>query len=112
YTGSMKFYEVAPMRIVRANQATFTYSSSEKLAIGTLVRIPVGKQRLTGLVMKEVSKASYDTKEVATIIESTPLPVALVSLAEWLSTYYQTHPATVLQTLLPRGLTTTRRVQK
>ena len=108
----MKFYEVAPTRIVRADQATFTYQSESPLLVGQLVTIPVGKQLRDGLVVKEVSKPAYETKAVASVIEELPLPEALVSLAIWLAEYYRTPLATVLQTLLPRGLNTSRRAQK
>lgn len=107
----MKFYEVAPTKIVRAGTSVLTYASEQPLAIGHLVTIPVGKQTLTGLVMREVSRPSYDTKAVTSAIEETPLPHAFVELAEWIGTYYHTPLATVLQTLLPRGLTTKRRAK-
>ncbi len=105
----MKFYEVAPTKIVRSGVSAFTYQSEEPLSIGQLVTIPVGKQTLNGLVVKEVSKPTYETKPVSSIIEPRPLPAPLVRLALWLSEYYRTPFATVLQTVLPRGLTTKRR---
>ncbi|MES2630843.1 MAG: primosomal protein N' [Patescibacteria group bacterium] len=108
----MKFYEVAPMRIVRADQATFTYESEAPLKVGTLVTIGIGKQSSNGVVVKEVSKPKYDTKPVLEVIEDTPLPESLISLSLWLAEYYRTPLATVLQTVLPRGLTTKRRVQE
>ncbi len=108
----MKFYEVAPTRIVRADQGTFTYQSETPLRIGQLVTIPVGKQQREGLVVKEVAKPTYDTKEITAIIEDSPLPESLVSLSLWLADYYRTPLATVLQTVLPHGLTTARRSQK
>lgn len=105
----MKFYEVAPTKIVRSESATFTYASNDTIAIGQLVTIPVGKQTLNGLVIKEVTKPSYDTKMIDTIIEPVPLPKPLIDLSLWMADYYRTPLATVLQTVLPRGLTTKRR---
>ena len=105
----MWFYEVAPTKIVRSGSATFTYTSGEQLSPGTLVTIPVGKQTLNGVVIKEVPKPSYDTKEISSLIEPTPLPAPLIELSLWLAEYYRTPLATVLQTVLPRGLTTKRR---
>ncbi len=105
----MWFYEVAPTKIVRSGVAAFTYHASEKLSIGQLVTIPVGKQTLNGLILKEVSKPSYETKEITSLIEPIPLPIPLIELSLWLSDYYRTPFATVLQTVLPRGLTTKRR---
>ncbi len=105
----MWFYEVAPTKIIRAGTDVLTYHANEKLAVGNLVTIPVGKQTINGLVMRQVAKPSYDTKPITTLIEPTPLPESLVALSRWIAEYYRTPLATVLQTLLPRGLTTKRR---
>jgi primosomal protein N' (replication factor Y) len=107
----MKYYEVAPTRIVRSDQAVFTYESEAPLQVGLLVTIPIGKQSSIGVVVKEVSKPAYATKPIGDAIEDLPLPESLVGLSLWLAEYYRTPLATVLQTVLPRGLTTKRRTQ-
>lgn len=107
----MHYYEVAPNQIIRANSAFFTYSSSEQLAVGQIVSIEVGKKSLIGVVLRQTAKPIYDTKPITSSIEEAPLPEPLVSLALWLSQYYATHLATVLQTILPRGLQKTRRAR-
>lgn len=108
----MRYFEVAPLKIVRANSGIFTYHSEKNAIPGHLVTIPVGKKELQGLVVRQVQKPSYETKELGEIIEETPLPEALVKTALWLSEYYTTHLATVLQTVLPRGLVKKRRTVK
>lgn len=108
----MHYYEVAPNQIVRANSASFTYASDTALPIGALVAIEVGKKSLIGVILRSVKKPSYDTKLISTVIEDRPLPEQLVKLAQWLSAYYATHLATVLQTILPRGLQKSRRERK
>ncbi len=108
----MHYYEVAPTQIIRLTSATFTYASPLVLPIGQIIVIEVGKKRMTGVVIKQVNKPKYDTKEIVSIIEDTPLPQQLVSLALWMSTYYATHLATVAQSLLPRGIQTKRRKLK
>lgn len=108
----MYFYEVAPTKIIRAGSATFTYASEEKLAAGLLVTVPVGKQTLTGLVIKEVSKPKYETKPITSQIEPEAIPKPLLETILWIAEYYRTPLATVLQTALPRGLTTKRRALK
>jgi len=105
----MKFYEVAPTKIVRSGVGVFTYHSLEVLSIGALVTIPVGKQTLNGLVIREVPKPPYETKVVTSLIEKLPLPASLIELSLWLAEYYRTPLATVLQTVLPQGLTKKRR---
>jgi len=105
----MHYYEVAPSQIVRAGNSTFTYASETDWAIGQLVTIPVGKKTMVGIICKKVPKPIYETKAILSVIEPTPIPQPLVQLATWLSGYYVTPLATVLQTLLPRGLQKKRR---
>jgi primosomal protein N' (replication factor Y) len=108
----MHYYEVAPNQIVRTESMSFTYASKTPLPIGQLVIIEVGKKQLVGVIFSEVAKPSYVTKEITSIIEGRPLPLPLLELAKWLSGYYTSHLATVLQTLLPRGLQKSRRARQ
>jgi len=112
YNDGMYYYEVAPTRIIRAGSSTFTYSSDEKLAVGQIVMIEVGKKQRIGLVMSEGKKPEYATKPISSVLEATPLPGALVGLSSWLSEYYRTPLATTLQTVLPRGIDKKRRPRK
>lgn len=105
----MRYYEVAPTRIVRNSSDTFTYASDQSIEVGQLVTIEVGKQLLVGLVIKAVARPSYATKPITSLLDVPPLPSALVVLASWMNTYYSTHLATVLQTILPRGIQKKRR---
>ena len=107
----MHYYEIAPTAIIRSTSAWFTYHSVDPLAIGSLVTISVGKKILPAVVLHEVSKPSYDTKPIESLIEPLPLPTPLVATARWMSDYYTTHLATTLQTILPRGITKNRRKQ-
>lgn len=108
----MYYYEVAPIKIVRAGAAVFTYHFEAQLNPGTIVKVPVGTQSVTGVVMQEVSKPEFSTKALDSVLEKQPLPPALLSTAEWIAHYYATPLATVWQTILPRGLDKNRRKQQ
>ena len=108
----MHYYEVAPNQVVRMESAFFTYASEQLLSIGQLVTIEVGKKTLVGVVLRAAKKPAYETKQIITTIEETPLPLPLVQLAFWLSQYYTTHLGIVLQTILPSGILKNRREQK
>ena len=109
YNIAMNYFEVAPTSIVRPGTDTFTYASDETLPIGTIVTIPVGKKNLVGIVMGQTTKPSYSLKSPTSIVDTTPLPIELLQSLEWLSNYYYTPLATVLQSALPRGITKRRR---
>ena len=104
----MHFYLVAPT--VRAHtQGFFTYHASEKLAVGTVVLVEIGKRESVGVVIQKISKPDFKTKEIIKIIEKKPIPEQILDLADWLHQYYGSPIASVWQTLLPRGLQKKRR---
>ena len=105
----MYYYEVAPTKVVRAGSDTFTYHSPSPLAAGLLVLVPVGKTSLVGIVVKKTHKPTYTTRPITATVDDTPLPAPLLKTALWMSQYYATPLATVLQTILPRGLNKKRR---
>ncbi|NCU38179.1 primosomal protein N' [Candidatus Saccharibacteria bacterium] len=108
----MQYFEVAPTKIIRATSAVFTYCSDMPgIAIGSLVKIPVGTREHIGLVVRIVDKPAYPTKPILSTLPYMPIPSALVTTTLWMSQYYAAHLATVLQTVLPRGLDVTRRAQ-
>lgn len=108
----MFYYEVAPTKIVRSGSDTFTYHSATRLQPGHIVAIPVGKQTLIGIIISEVTKPVYQTREISSQIYMNPLPRPLLDTAIWMTSYYATPLALVLQTILPQGITKKRRPPK
>ena len=74
----MHFYLVSPIKIVRSNAESFTYSSEEKLTPGMIVLIEVGKKQMCGVVMQEVREPEFATKPIIKIVEQYPLPLPLI----------------------------------
>jgi primosomal protein N' (replication factor Y) len=105
----MHYYEVAPNQIIRADSTFFTYSYDSLLQIGQIVLIEIGKKQIVGIVLNKAPKPSFPTKKIILVIEKNPLPSQLVDLAQWLSNYYVSPFATVLQTILPKGIQKNRR---
>ena len=105
----MHYYEVGLTRIVRQDHQTFTYESEGPLSIGQLVLVDIGKKQHLGIIVSSTKKPNYATKPIVSILDMPPLPAPLLQTALWISAYYATHLALVLQTVLPRGLTKKRR---
>jgi primosomal protein N' (replication factor Y) len=105
----MHYYEVAPNQIVRPGHDVFTYHSDNALRDGQIITIEVGKRQMIGVIIHSVSKPMYVTKPIGSTIEEAAVPKQLINLSIWLSKYYATPLALVLQTLLPSGLQKTRR---
>ena len=71
------YYEVIPSRLFRADAGILTYSSDQPLSPGQLVTIPIGKSTALGLVLRKVTKLSFDPKKlkpITTILDFPPLP--------------------------------------
>jgi len=104
---------VAPTTVVRTTEHAYTYHTDTPLAIGTLVRLSVGKKLTNGVVLSEVpTKPAFTTKAIGAVLIGQPLPKPLLVMAQWLSEYYATHMANTLQTILPSGLNKQRREHK
>ncbi|MEO5949251.1 MAG: hypothetical protein ABIP74_02520, partial [Candidatus Saccharimonas sp.] len=73
----MNYFEVAPLRVVRGVQHTYTYQSTDELSVGQLVVIPLGKQSCVGLVVTVVTKPQYDTRQILESLIVAPLPEPL-----------------------------------
>jgi primosomal protein N' (replication factor Y) len=74
--------------------------------------IEVGQKQVTGLILEVTEKPSYKTKNIIASINQQPMPTQLINLAFWLSNYYSTHLASVIQIMLPRGLQRQRKNQE
>ena len=106
----MHYYLVTPLKIIHGSRAELTYESTTAIATGTIVLVPVGKVSVPGIIIKSVHRPSFTTRPIIGAVDSTALPIALLHLARWMSEYYATHPVTVWQTLLPRGVSKKRRL--
>ncbi|MGB2786769.1 MAG: primosomal protein N' [Candidatus Saccharimonadaceae bacterium] len=105
----MHYYEVAVSQIIRQDKDSYTYAHESLLADGTIVRVEIGKKQYDGVILRETNKPTYAVKPIQDVLHDTPLPHELLETTEWISQYYSTHLAIVLQTILPRGLSKTRR---
>lgn len=92
----------------RAITKPFTYKVPETfrgcLEIGHEVRIPFGKQLLTGFVIAPNYNGIPDAKEIIEITSSTPLvSQELIALAKWLGERYIATLWESIRTVLPAG---------
>ena len=105
----MRYYEIAPIKIIRTNSDVFTYNFDGDLENGTIVEIPIGKKTVVGVVYKKVAEPSFKTRTIESIVSQKPLPAHLLKLSLWMQNYYQTPLAQILGSILPSGITKTRR---
>lgn len=107
----MKYWEIAPIKIVRDGAEFFTYFSYEEVSRGDIVEIPVGSKKMIGVVWREVEKPDFETKEISRII-SRNLPEHILRSAEWMRDFYATPLPQILSGILPAGISKNRRISK
>lgn len=107
----MHYYNVAPTIIIRDSSSSFTYGSDEPIAIGAVVKIPVGSRNLYGIVVKKTNKPSFDVKQIEAIVYAQPIPQQVIATAQWISRYYRCHTSAAYGLLLPRGVAKQRRAR-
>ena len=105
----MNYYLIAPAKTFHNSDSLLTYESEQKLSIGQIVTIPLGKQTAIGIVIQKCDKPEFETKAITNILYEEPLPLKLTKALSWLSSYYRAPMSSVIQAALPRGITKKRR---
>lgn len=105
----MNYYLIAPAKSFHQSENLLTYESDLNLGRGHIVEIPFGRQSAIGIIVKKTTKPDFNTKPIAKVLYDTPLPNHLVKAMLWLADYYRCPLSSVVQSILPRGITKTRR---
>lgn len=80
-----------------------TYSSPDKLAVGTVVKAPLQNSRALGVIVASTEKPPFSTKPLEAVPVQ-PLPKPLLLLGKWLLGYYPASVGAITQLLLPPNL--------
>lgn len=105
----MNYYLIAPAQTFHNTDSLLTYESEQKLEIGQIVTIPLGKKTALGIVMQACEKPEFATKPITSVLYKEALPLKLTKALGWLSDYYRAPMSSVIQAALPRGITKKRR---
>lgn len=102
----MQYYEVLVASQRYHGSEPLTYSSEIALDTGCVVAAPLGRQTALGIVLREVQKPEFATKQIGKIVTSTPIPYELIQLHEWMTAYYPGPLGMITQLFLPSSLVT------
>lgn len=105
----MKYYLVSALRVVGRLGSELTYQYDGELRRGQVVSVSVGTKQVPAVVLNAVPQPGFETKPIDGVITDTPVPAPLLTLHEWLASYYVSHKVAVWQTMLPAGLLKKRR---
>lgn len=106
----MNYYEIATLTYIGKETNLLTYSSLEDLKAGHVVKISIRNKATLGVVINKVEKPSFITKEIIEIVLDKPvLTKELLKLTDWISGYYVASKVSVLQSVVPSGISKKRR---
>lgn len=97
----MYFYEVWVRSSRYHGSGALTYQASEALQPGQLVQVPMQRETVTAFVTATVSKPTFATKPITSVVDLPPLPAQLIQLGRWLQAYYPAPLGLVAQQLAP-----------
>ncbi len=104
----MSIARVEPLTTARALRGPFDYRLPEEMAglgVGSLLRVPFGRQRLLGVVVELAEASELPPERLAEPIEALEAgtPPELVRLGLWIAREYCSTPSRGLQLVLPPG---------
>ena len=104
----MSIAKVEPLTTARALRGPFDYRLPVEMAdleVGSVVKVPFGRQRLLGVVVDLAETSSLPAERLAEPIEALEAgaPPELVRLGLWIAAEYCSTPSRGLQLVLPPG---------
>ena len=108
----MYYYEVLIASQRYHSAEPLTYSSGLPLENGWVVAIPLGRQKVLGIVKSNVNEPGFPTKPITKVVTETAIPYELIELHDWLMQYYPGPLGLVTQLFLPSSLGTNGRLKK
>jgi len=97
----MYYYEVLVGAMAYHGSEALTYSASEQLQPGAVVRVSLRERSTLGLVLRTVVKPSFDVKPLGAIAPFPPLPAQNLQLLAWLRAYYPAPLGAVVRQFVP-----------
>jgi primosomal protein N' (replication factor Y) len=108
---------VVPLTRTRAVTGSFDYllaDDHDRVAVGSVVRVPFGGRRSLGVVAELAERSELEPERLARPEEvlQTSIPTEMVALAEWMAREYCSTTARALQLMLAPGTGTGMRVKR
>ncbi len=111
----MYLIDVIPtIKIPHTQPQILSYFFSAPLAAGTVIQIPLGKRKETGVVLdshtldeykQEIKKADFELRHIAKVISAQPLLTSRqIELAVWLGQYYFASPGIFAKMMMPKKI--------
>jgi primosomal protein N' (replication factor Y) len=100
----MYYYDVLVRSERYRRRTPLTYSSAKRLAAGQIVRVPMQRQFVDGVIIGVSKQKPAGIKPIERTYDLSPLPPELIQLGRWLIEYYRSAAGAVGGVLLPAAI--------
>jgi primosomal protein N' (replication factor Y) len=97
----MKFYEVLVATMAYHGSEALTYSAEEALVPGAVVKVALRNRPVLGIILREVTKPTFDVKPIASIAPFPAVPAQNLELLKWMYAYYPAPLGAVVRLFVP-----------
>ncbi len=108
YNSIVKYYQAHVTNNAYHGKEPLTYSSIDTFETGSIVLVPLKNIFSPAIVVKEVAKPHFATKNIVRKLVPLPLPKACLLLLDWLQTYYPSPSSIASALFVPSGLLPTK----
>lgn len=101
----VNYYKVLVGSAQYHGSEALTYSSEKKLEHYSVVKVPLQRQSVYGIIVADAGKPKFATKPISETFSLPPLPSQLVRIIDWIRLYYPAPLGVTAQQILPNTLT-------
>jgi len=97
----MHYYEVLVATATYHGSEALTYASAETLSAGAVVRVALRQRSTLGIVLRKVTKPTFEAKPIAAVAPFPPIPAESLQLLKWMYAYYPAPLGAVVRQFVP-----------
>lgn len=100
----MTYYEVLVASQRYHGEKPLTYESDVVLPPGSIVTVFLQNQKVPAVIINKVSRPTFNTKLIDSVISDRPIPLELINFIHWLKDYYPSPLGSLVSLILPAAL--------
>jgi primosomal protein N' (replication factor Y) len=104
----MNYYEI----LLKTVPQLLSYQSEEKIPVGSLVQVSLGKQQVNGVIIHEVQTPEYQCVTIQNVHVEAAVSAEQIELCQWMSTYYYASLRRCIQLFIPSVIWNQKTVPK
>jgi primosomal protein N' (replication factor Y) (superfamily II helicase) len=100
----MNYYKVLVTSNKFHGTEPLTYCSENVYAKGNIVLVPLRNSKSTAIIISTTPKPRFETKAIASLLISLPIPKSSIDLLTWIKSYYPASISSITSLFVPSNL--------